>query len=53
MMEETRYFECQSCKAVVQGWHAATWYGRWHEDDCDHKEGIVEIEREDETEIED
>ena len=29
-----RYFECTGCKAVVQGWNAATWYGRWHEAGC-------------------
>ena len=49
-MEGDRYFECTACGAVVQGWHAAIWYRRWHEDDCDHKGPIVEIERDDEEE---
>ena len=45
-MEEDRYFECTACGAVVQGWHAATWWGRWHEDDCDRDGAVVEIDRE-------
>ena len=50
-MEENRYFECTACGAVVQGWNAAIWYGRWHEDDCEGGE-IVEITKENDRENE-
>ena len=42
-MNEERYFECKNCGASVQGWNAAHWWGRWHEDDCPGPD-VVEID---------
>jgi len=47
-MENERYFECRSCGAVVQGWHAANGYGRGQESGCTGSQNeIVEIKRDD------
>ena len=45
MMDKSRYFECESCGAVAQGWRVAHWYGPWHEDNCQNPSRVVEIER--------
>ena len=45
-----RYFECTGCKAVVQGWNAAHWWGRWHENNCPGGE-IVEVNGPDDFEL--
>jgi len=48
-MNEERYFQCEECKAVVQGWNAAHWYDSWHEAGCPGG-AITEIDRNDEAE---
>ena len=47
MEDRERYFECKNCGAVVQGWNAAHWWGRWHARGCPGAV-IIEIERDDE-----
>ena len=43
MRNSERLFECESCGAIVQGWHAAHWYDRWHDEDCPDKTQVVEV----------